>query len=88
MVECLLREWHHIEIGHALGLEHPHDGHYVVGDGSAGADPQNPVWSDDLRNYNSVMSYESEGYYQVDSPMMYDYWIMKALYGGPTISDR
>ena len=68
------------EIGHALGLAHPHDGHDAVGDG-------NSPWSDDLvKSYDTVMSYEGEGGFQADTPMMYDYLIMKGLYGGSTAS--
>ena len=64
------------EIGHALGLAHPHDGHDPVGDGDS-------PYSDDLvKSYDSVMSYESEGFYLTDTPMMFDYHIMKGLYGG------
>ena len=59
------------EIGHALGLAHPHDGHFITGDAVSGH----------LPNYHTVMSYDSEGFYSVDSPMMYDYWAMTGLYG-------
>ena len=64
------------EIGHALGLAHPHDGYFVLGDG-------NSPYVEDLPNFNSVMSYDGTEFFQSSTPMMYDFWIMQALYGTP-----
>ena len=63
------------EIGHALGLAHPHDGLIQVGDGKSS-------YGDDEKNYNTVMSYDASNNFLPISPMLSDLQSMKALYGG------
>ena len=57
------------EIGHALGLSHPHDGRETYTDGTH------------LPNYNSIMSYGSVNNFLPITPMQMDLDAVKALYG-------
>ena len=54
------------EIGHALGLDHTHEG-YIV--------------DDTVLNFDSLMTYDQTNYYP-DSPMAYDIKAIEFLYGG------
>jgi len=68
------------EIGHAIGLIHPHDPPVEVGDGY-------PPYDDDVPNYVSVMSYDSGSWFDPDSPMQLDIDAIGLLYGGSTDSN-
>ena len=63
------------ELGHALGLAHPHDGYETWGDGDTPFD-------DDLANFWTIMSYENSQNVLPISPLQYDLQAMNALYGG------
>ena len=58
------------EIGHALGLGHPHDG----------------IHSSSVWNQESVMAYNNGSGYMADSPMRMDIDVASLLYGGSDIS--
>ena len=58
------------EIGHALGLGHPHDG----------------IHSSSVWNQESVMAYDDGSGYMADSPMQMDIDVASLLYGGSDIS--
>ncbi|WP_374432714.1 Calx-beta domain-containing protein [Inhella sp.] len=55
------------ELGHALGLDHPHDGPYTL------SGPEN-------NSHNTLMSYNHCGSHSVFSP--YDLWALQWIYGG------
>ena len=63
------------EIGHAIGLAHPHDGYLSVGDGYYPFD-------DDINNSYTVLSYDSSTTNEPDSPMSFDIIAAELLYGG------
>ncbi|MDB3930257.1 matrixin family metalloprotease, partial [Paracoccaceae bacterium] len=63
------------ELGHAIGLAHPHDSGAPVGDGSY-------PWNDELPNNLSVMSYDNGISLLSDSPLQLDIDTAEFVYGG------
>jgi hypothetical protein len=63
------------EIGHALGLTHPHDGINQIGDGIY-------PYEDDLPNYQSIMSYDRGSSLSPESLMQLDIDTVELIYGG------
>ena len=68
------------EIGHALGLSHPHDGGESV---QPPLDPNPHIYDGEghLENYNTIMSYGNRLDFMPVSPMQLDLAATSALYG-------
>ena len=70
------------EIGHALGLAHPHDGYVSQGDGSGDTENDPTTWDDDIASFWTIMSYDHNFWYQSVTPMAIDLLAMNTIYGG------
>ena len=65
------------ELGHSIGLAHPHDGHLAI----TGVDPTVYNDANDIKEYQTVMSYD-QSYKLSDGLMPLDIKAAEFLYGG------